>query len=98
MRSTWVTLVLLVAVTACARTESSRLETHDPVLVVVAAPSLESEVCRGFQRTGHARLASGPLAWLADILARIQDHPAKRIDELLPWNWQQLTHQQRAAA
>ena len=28
-----------------------------------------------------------PQAWLADILARIADHPARRIDELLPWNW-----------
>jgi transposase len=28
-----------------------------------------------------------PHAWLADVLARLQDHPAKRIDELLPWNW-----------
>lgn len=28
-----------------------------------------------------------PLAWLADMLARLRDHPAKRIDELLPWNW-----------
>lgn len=26
-------------------------------------------------------------AWLADILARIADHPAKRITGLLPWNW-----------
>lgn len=29
-----------------------------------------------------------PQAWLADVLARLPDHPAKRIDELLPWNWQ----------
>jgi transposase len=28
-----------------------------------------------------------PQAWLADILARLPDHPAKRIHELLPWNW-----------
>ena len=28
-----------------------------------------------------------PRAWLADILARLPDHPAKRITELLPWNW-----------
>src|SRR5712692_4292807 len=28
-----------------------------------------------------------PQAWLADILARLPDHPAKRIDELVPWNW-----------
>ena len=28
-----------------------------------------------------------PQAWLADVLRRIADHPANRIDELLPWNW-----------
>ena len=28
-----------------------------------------------------------PQAWLADVLARLQDHPARRIDELLPWQW-----------
>ena len=26
-------------------------------------------------------------AWLADVLARLADHPANRIDELMPWNW-----------
>jgi transposase len=26
-------------------------------------------------------------AYLADLLSRIGDHPASRIDELLPWNW-----------
>jgi hypothetical protein len=29
-----------------------------------------------------------PQAWLADILARIAEHPARDIDDLLPWNWQ----------
>jgi transposase len=29
-----------------------------------------------------------PQAWLADVLARLPDHLAKRIQELLPWNWQ----------
>lgn len=28
-----------------------------------------------------------PQAWLADVLARLPDHPARRIHELLPWNW-----------
>ena len=28
-----------------------------------------------------------PRAWLADVLNRIGDHPASRLDELLPWNW-----------
>jgi transposase len=28
-----------------------------------------------------------PQAWLADVLRRIADHSASRLDELLPWNW-----------
>jgi transposase len=28
-----------------------------------------------------------PQAWLADILARVLDYPAKRIGDFLPWNW-----------
>lgn len=28
-----------------------------------------------------------PQAWLADVLDRIAEHPAHRLDELLPWNW-----------
>jgi len=28
-----------------------------------------------------------PQAWLADMLARLPDHPAKHIHALLPWNW-----------
>ncbi|TYL71011.1 IS66 family transposase [Bradyrhizobium cytisi] len=35
-----------------------------------------------------------PQAWLADVLARLPDHPAKRIHQLLPWNWrpQSIAH------
>ncbi len=28
-----------------------------------------------------------PQAWLADVLARINDHASHRLDELQPWNW-----------
>lgn len=28
-----------------------------------------------------------PQAWLADVLARIADHQAHRLDDLLRWNW-----------
>jgi transposase len=38
-----------------------------------------------------------PQAWLVDVLARLQDHPAKRIADLLPWNWKRA-RQQKAAA
>jgi transposase len=30
---------------------------------------------------------TNPQHYLADVLARIADHPARRIAELLPWNW-----------
>src|SRR5438105_1707234 len=39
----------------------------------------------------HSLIATGklnevdPQAWLADVLARLPEHPAKRIDELLLW-------------
>lgn len=39
-----------------------------------------------------------PRAWLADVLARIADHPAKRIDELLPWNWKAARERRAKAA
>jgi transposase len=29
-----------------------------------------------------------PEAWLRDVLTRIASHPARRIADLLPWNWQ----------
>ena len=31
-----------------------------------------------------------PQAWLADVLARLADHPARRLDDLFPWRWHQL--------
>ena len=39
-----------------------------------------------------------PQAWLAFVLAKLPDHPAKRIDELLPWNWKASQEQIKAAA
>ena len=38
-----------------------------------------------------------PLAWLADVLARIAGMPQHRLAELLPWNWQQSTAAHPAA-
>ena len=45
-----------------------------------------------------ARLnAVDPQAWLADVLARINDHNIQKLDELLPWIWKQA-RQIKAAA
>ena len=33
-----------------------------------------------------------PRAWLADVLARIGDHQASHLDELLPWNWKPVAN------
>jgi hypothetical protein len=38
-----------------------------------------------------------PQAWLADVLARIAEHPAHQLDELLPWNWRPAKAISRAA-
>ena len=38
-----------------------------------------------------------PQAWLADVLNRIADHPARRLHELLPWNWYTPTAEHAAA-
>ena len=38
-----------------------------------------------------------PQAYLADLLDRIHDYPARRLDELLPWNWTPAIIQDQAA-
>lgn len=38
-----------------------------------------------------------PQYYLADVLARIADHPARHIAELLPWNWKPAEPQRVAA-
>jgi transposase len=39
-----------------------------------------------------------PQAWLADVLARINDHAIHRLDELLPWNWAAARERRKVAA
>ena len=39
-----------------------------------------------------------PRAWLADVLARIADHPASRLHDLLPRNWKKQQAANAAAA
>jgi transposase len=39
-----------------------------------------------------------PQAWLADVLARINDHAVHRIEELLPWSWAAEMERRKLAA
>jgi hypothetical protein len=39
-----------------------------------------------------------PQAWLADVLARINEHAVHRLDELLPWNWAIEMERRKVAA
>ena len=51
------------------------------------------QALRGGERAAamHALIAKlndiDPQARLADVLCRINDHPASRLRELVPWNW-----------
>ena len=31
-----------------------------------------------------------PQVWLADVLARINDHNIQNLSQLLPWNWKAM--------
>ena len=39
-----------------------------------------------------------PRAWLADVLHRLADQPARDLDDLLPWDWVKHMAQKAAAA
>ena len=39
-----------------------------------------------------------PQAWLADVLARIADHPAHNLEELMPWRWAAERRHRKLAA
>src|SRR6185437_1598857 len=39
-----------------------------------------------------------PQAWLADVLARINNHAVHKLDELLPWNWAAEMERRKLAA
>ena len=66
--------------------------TPPPVYHITAAG-----LCRGSLIESAKLNGLNPQLYLADVLARIADHPARRIAELLPWNWQPLDATRAAA-
>ena len=58
---------------------------NDAVIVCVAGDVLPATI---YTLIANAKLNDiDPQAWLADVLHRINDHAASRLNELLPWNW-----------
>ena len=54
---------------------------------------------RAGERAAAARLNHiDPQAWLADVLAHINDHAIHRLNELLPWNWAAEKKRRKVAA
>jgi transposase len=47
---------------------------------------------------GAATMSAIAPTWLADVLARIAEHPVQRLDELPPWNWRGARRQVDHAA
>jgi hypothetical protein len=45
-----------------------------------------------------AKLNGDPQAWLADVLARINDHKITDLAALLPWRWSQTQEGRKLAA
>ena len=41
---------------------------------------------------------ANPEAWLAWVLERIQDHPANRINDLIPWAYQDMINAKNKGA
>ena len=39
-----------------------------------------------------------PRTWLADVIVRLPGHPARHVDELLPWHWKAAQAHTAAAA
>ena len=56
----------------CVASAANRLSPNWKIYTLIAAAEL-NEV--------------DPQAWLADVLVRLPDYPARRIGDLLPWNW-----------
>jgi len=62
-----------------------------------AAKRMTIDLSRSMPRSGFAVNDVDPQAWLADVLARINDIPQTRLHELLPWNWKAIREKTKVA-
>ena len=85
----------IASASAASVSATTRRSEHYVALLSGAGPGYFAGSDRGGERAAamYTLIATAklndinPQAWLADVLARIADHPASRLHELLPWNW-----------
>ena len=69
----------------------------DTLRAALAAEQLADFPCR-CSVAARDDFAVDPRAWLANVLARISDHPVRQLDELLPWTWREAQAETAVAA
>ena len=72
----------------CRRTSAARHRSRPEVLVFCGSDRGGDRAALMYSMIVIAKMNDvDPQAWLADVLARIAEHPVQRLDELLLWNW-----------
>jgi hypothetical protein len=91
----------MTAASASATTPPNERARHCPGAPVVAVRRLRpggERAAAMYTLIATAKLNDiAPQAWLANVLARIADHPATRLHELLSWHWTATEHHPAAA-
>jgi hypothetical protein len=64
-----------------------RLGQHDKSFGMIRANARQNGSDRYTFRDLQEMNDLDPQAWLADVLARLPDHLANKVADLLPWNW-----------
>ena len=80
---------LELAIEALETDQAERLAITSPAVAAIVGAAVEAQKPARRPLPDHLRREEvfNPQLYLADMLARIADHPARQIADLLPWQW-----------